>query len=62
MKRYKSPYLENEKRTNPDSDRRKQKRRGGNIESFWGELIKELGPEIKEFRKIPLRVTNRWWL
>ncbi len=52
MKRYKSPYLENEKRTKPDSDRRTKNSRDQSIEPFWGELIKALGPEIKDFLKV----------
>jgi hypothetical protein len=49
MKRYKSPYLENEKRTKSDSDRRTKNRRDQSNEPLWGELIKALGPEIKDF-------------
>jgi len=52
MKRYKSPYLENEKRTKPDSDRRTKNRQDQGNEPFWGELIKALGPEIKDFLKV----------
>ncbi|MFH2065650.1 MAG: hypothetical protein ABIK15_10675 [Pseudomonadota bacterium] len=36
-----------EKRSN--QDRRQKNRRGKNTEPLWGELIKELGPEIKDF-------------